>query len=91
MGHQYGRSFDEVFDIFESVNCDKKATRERLAGKHTSCWKKGEDMVLRKYFEETERNGNVPPKSNKHYECLLEEKGYGEIKKRMKLLGLVHE
>ena len=32
MARQYGKTFDEVTEIFESVNCDKKATRDRLAG-----------------------------------------------------------
>lgn len=88
MARQYGKTFDEVTEIFESVNCDKKATRDRLAGQHTACWKKGEDLVLRQYHEETMRNGGIPPKNQKHYECLLEEKGLGEINKRMKIIGL---
>ena len=86
---QYSRSMDEIMDLFEQVNCDKRKLRERLEGTSTCTWKKIEDLTLKNYCEALKRSkgGNVRNSEVAQYRCLVDEKGLEEITARCKFLG----
>lgn len=86
---QYSRSFDEILQIFDQVNCDLKRLRDRLEGNTFCVWKKIEDLTLQKHFEDVKKNGGAQPRElDQHYKCLVEEKGLEEIAARSRYLGL---
>ena len=81
---------DEVLQIFEQVNCDKKRLREQLEGGSYCSWKKLDDLALKNIWTEMKAQGSGFSKANDPcYKLLVEEKGAAEIQARMKFLGYV--
>ena len=90
MAKEYGMEFDDLANLFEQVNCDKRRLREHLEGKNIVSWKKIEDYTLENYYKWTQNYGRAPSEGDPvymTYQCLLEEKGVDEIKARNKFLG----
>lgn len=86
---KYSRSIDEIFQLFEQVNCDKRKLRQKLEGSSTCTWKKIEDLTLKNYHDALKRSssGVVHGTEKAQYQCLVAEKGQEEINARCRFLG----
>ena len=71
IANEYSKSFDEVLNIFESVNCDKKRLRDRLKGETYCVWRKLEDVTLQNHYYAVKANGGKPVANDIAYNCLL--------------------
>ena len=75
MSAQYGITFDQALEIFESVSCDKKQFREVLEKRSYTTWTQLDDLGL--------ANEDGP-----EYRHLVGTKGAEEVERRKKFLGI---
>ena len=76
IGQEYGVEMEEIHKIYFDVSCSKTKLVERLKGQSFTQWNELEDMALEKGTE------------SKEYSFLLKTKGYEEIVRRRRFLGL---
>ena len=76
IGQEYGVADEEVNKIFIEVCCSKSKLIETLKGEKFTKWNELEDMALQRGTESYE------------YSYLLKTKGYEEINRRRKFLGI---
>lgn len=76
IAQEYGVNEEDIHMMFIEVSCSKKKLIETLQGKSYSKWNELEDMALTKDSESNE------------YRFLLKTKGYEEIIRRKKFLGI---
>lgn len=58
IANQYSKDLDDVLQIFEQVNCDKKRLIEQLEGGSYCSWKKLDDLALKNIWTEMKVQGN---------------------------------
>lgn len=76
IAQEYGVNEEEIHDRFFKVSCSKAKLIESLKGQSFTQWTELEDLALEKGTESIE------------YKYLLKAKGYEEILRRKKFIGL---